>query len=167
VPRKLIPLLAVAAALLAAAPAAAAKRTIHRSPHLWATVNVCDTAASPNVLGIRGSMPGSGRRREDMWMRFQAQYFRESDRSWHNIRSGADSGFMRVGSARFKARQAGWRFSFSPPGRGRFLLRGVVTFEWRVKSEVVRRARKRTEGGHKSSAGADPPGYSASVCQIR
>src|SRR5262245_47393421 len=38
--------------------------SILHSKRLWATVNVCDTVGHPDSLGIRGSMPGSGDRRE-------------------------------------------------------------------------------------------------------
>jgi len=161
--------LAVAAAtlLLTAAPAAAKQRSIFTSPLLWATVNVCDTPDSPDTIGIRGSIPGSGVKGERMFLRFQVQYFSQSEKRWHNITQGADSGWVAVGSARFKARQAGWSFKFVPPTDGSaHELRGAVTFEWRKGAKVVRRARKRTTGGHRSGAGSDPPGYSAAVCDV-
>ena len=44
--------LAIGAMLLAGASPASATR------HLWATVNVCDTAAHPDMMGVRGRMPG-------------------------------------------------------------------------------------------------------------
>ncbi|HEY3188454.1 MAG TPA: hypothetical protein VGJ70_13330 [Solirubrobacteraceae bacterium] len=168
--------LAVAlATLLAAAPAPVAEAVVKRkppslfqSPLLWATVNVCDTAGSPDTIGIRGSMPGSGVRGERMFMRFQIQYFSRSEQRWHNITEGADSGWVAVGSARYRARQAGWSFRFATPtGGSTDLLRGAVTFEWRKGPVVVRHVRKRTTAGHASAAGADPAGYSAAVCEIR
>ena len=73
--------LAIAAACLLAllaAPAEAAdkrERSVYRSPLLWATVNVCDTEANPDTIGIRASIPGSGVRGERMFLRFQVQYF--------------------------------------------------------------------------------------------
>jgi hypothetical protein len=73
-----------------------------------------------------------------------------------------------VGHARYRSRQAGWSFRFAPNADGTpHRLRGAVTFEWRRGSRVVRRARKRTRTGHRSAAGADPAGFSASVCEIR
>src|SRR3954452_2937387 len=158
---------ALLTALIVAVPAAAAKhrpRSIYESPLLWATVNVCDTPASPDTIGIRGSIPGSGVRGESMFMRFQVQYFSRSEKRWHNITEGADSGWVAAGSARYRARQAGWSFRFTPPTNGgSHLLRGAVTFEWRKDAKVVRRARKRTTSGHHSAAGADPPNYSAAT----
>ena len=155
---------------VAAVPAPAAKhkpRTVYESPLLWASINVCDTPTNPDTVGIRGSMPGSGVRGEVMFMRFQAQYFSNSEQRWHNIVQGADSGWVTVGSARYKARQAGWSFRFVPPPDGTsHRLRGAVTFEWRKGDKVVRRARKSTTADHVSQAGADPPDYSAAVCEV-
>lgn len=145
-----------------------ASRSVHQSKHLWATVNVCDTARRPNTVGIRASMPGSGRRGERMWMRFQVQYLSSADGRWHNVGPGGDSGFVDVGSARYRARQAGRNFVLKAPPAGRtYQVRGAVTFEWRRAGETVRRARKRTRRVKRSTAGADPRGFSAAVCEIR
>jgi hypothetical protein len=169
VPRR-APALAVVLLLVAPAAADAAERkprSIHQSKDLWATVNICDTERHPNAIGIRGSMPGSGFRDERMWMRFQVQYKRPSDGKWHNTGPAGDSGFVRVGSARIKRREAGRTFTLDPPAQGAWRLRGVVTFEWRRDGEVVRRARKQTTRGHTIARGGDPKGFSASRCVIR
>jgi hypothetical protein len=164
--RLIVPLAALSVALVAAGPAPARDgHTVRDSPLLWATVNVCDTIAHPDTIGIRGSIPGSGRPGERMYMRFQVQYFRAVDQMWHNIRNGGDSGFVLVGSAGFKARQAGRLFVFAPPAGGSWQLRGVVTFEWKIGAQVVRRVRERTTAGHRA-AEADPPGYSSDTCVI-
>lgn len=160
----------LAAAALAAPPSAGARTgagpTVLSSRHLWATVNVCDGPRHPNTMGLRGSMPGSGNRRERMFMRFQAQYLAAADGRWHNVARGGDSGFRYVGRAVFKARQAGWLFVFPAPAGSPLRLRGAVTFEWRVGRRVVRRARMATSAGHRSAAGSDPAGYSADTCVI-
>ncbi len=147
------------ALLVAATPAAAQKqKSIYQSKLLWATINVCDTVDHPNTIGIRASIPGSGVRAEEMYMRFQVQYWKASDNSWHNIGPSGDSGFIFVGSGRYRARQAGRNFVLKPPPQGKtHLLRGAVTFEWRRGDKVVRRARKRTRSGHPNTRGADPP----------
>jgi hypothetical protein len=157
--------LALAAAAGPAA-AAAAPRTVDDSRLLWATVNVCDTGRWPDTVGIRGSMPGSRDGRETMWMRFQVQFLSAGDGRWHNVPEAGDSGFVQVGPARYKARQAGRSFRISPKKGEQVLLRGKVSFEWRLNGEVVRRAGTRTRKGHRSSAGSDPPGYTASTCTI-
>ncbi len=153
---------------LVVAPAAVAgePRTVEDSRHLWATVNVCDTERWPDTIGIRGSMPGSADGRETLWMRFHVQFRSATDGRWHDVPEGGDSGFVYVGPAGFAARQAGRSFRISPNSGERVLLRGKVTFEWRRGGEVVRRATRLTRRGHRSSAGADPPGYSASTCTI-
>ena len=51
---------------------------------LWATINICDTEAYPNVLGVRASMPGN-RTRQKMWMRFRATYY---DRATEEVKLG-------------------------------------------------------------------------------
>ena len=159
--------------LLLLAPAAGAQdrkkgRTIYQSPLLWSTVNVCDSKRSPDTIGIRASMPGSGRRGEKMFMRFQVQYRSKRDGLWHNFVSGqgTDSGRIKVGSAKFKSRRAGWEFPFMPDKGERFVLRGVVTFEWRKRGKLVRRAKKKTEKGHRTPV-AEPRRYSAATCVIR
>jgi hypothetical protein len=131
-------------------------------------VNVCDTVDRPNAVGFRASMAGSGIKQERMHVRFQVQYFKASDQSWHNIGPGGDSGWKDIGSARYKARQAGRTFTLSAPKEGQvYIVRGAVTYEWRREGEVVRRARKRTTAGHRSTKGSDPPGFSAATCEIR
>jgi hypothetical protein len=156
-------ILVCAIALVAAVPAGASAA---RPP--WATVNVCDTASNPDTVGIRGSMPGDGSATEQMFMRFQLQYERD-DGSWRLLGDSGDSGFIDVGRARTRlSRQAGHSFRLSPPPAGNvYALRGLVTFEWRAKDgTVVRRVRRRTTAGHRSTAGADPAGFSAAECTI-
>jgi hypothetical protein len=161
-------IVAIVTVLIVAAPAAGKRRSLITSPLLWATVNVCDTPANPDTIGVRGSMPGSGRSGEQMYIRFRVQYFSRAEGRWHNITRGADSGWVAVGSARFKARQAGWSFRFVPPADGSpHLLRGAVAFEWRRGDKVVNHAQERTTGRHRSATGADPDGYSASHCEIK
>lgn len=145
------------------APVADARRT---SRHLWATVNVCDTISHPDTIGIRGSMPGSANPRQRMFMRFRVQYFDARRQMWHNVRSGGDSGYLPVGRARYKARQAGQLFVFAPPAGGSFQMRGKVYFQWRLRHRVVHRETLLTSAGHRSTAGSDPRGYSSDTCVI-
>jgi hypothetical protein len=175
-PTILAGLLLAAIALPITAEAAQKRRsatpTVAQSPHLWATVNVCDPAdpppeIGPDTIGIRASMPGSRDGREIMFMRFRVQFFKDADMRWHNVTQGGDSGWTRVGLARYKARQSGRYFRFSPPsGKPTVLLRGKVNFEWRLKGEVVRKAATLTTKAHKSSAGSYPAGYSDATCTI-
>lgn len=148
--------------LLPASAASAAER-----PRPWATVNVCDTAKHPNAIGVRASMPGTGRKRERMFLRFRVQWRDPADGLWHNLVEGGDSGFVRMGRSR-GVRETGRIFRFQEPEAGKTqLLRGVVRFEWRRRGRVVRRVSRSTRAGHKSAAGSDPKGYSAAVCRLR
>jgi hypothetical protein len=140
---------------LAAAPARA------DDADLWATVNLCDTAAHPDEVGVRASMPG-GRRGTRLSMRFRVQYRDPSTGSWRSVRD-ADSGWRKAGRGR-ATREAGW--SFEVAGEGTRILRGVVTYRWTRKGHVARHARRVTEGGHRSTAGADPADFSAATCRI-
>ncbi|MGH2942662.1 MAG: hypothetical protein ACRDLN_07820 [Solirubrobacteraceae bacterium] len=154
----------VLVALLAGPSAAANARPRDDSRRPWATVNVCDTAAAPNTIGIRASMPGSRSGQEEMYMRFVVQYFSRADEHWHRI-AASDSGYLYVGRGR-RPRQFGRSFRIEPGPGEPVLLRGLVLFQWRVKSTVVRQESARTRRGHRSNAGADPPGYSASTCTV-
>lgn len=166
-------LLTVAAAagaavvLPAGTGAEAASKLASDGSLLWATVNVCDTADHPDTIGIRGSMPGTGYREQEMYMRFQLQYLASyDDKRWHNIGASGDSGWIDVGSAKYRQRQTGRNFTVRPPDTGFFRLRGAVTFEWRDGTEVVKRARMRTTAGHGNTAGADPKGFSHASCVV-
>ena len=160
--------LAIVLACLLAAPAGAADRSskLSKSRHLWVTVNMCDTAKHPDTLGIRASMPGTGRKRERMYMRFRAE-FKAADGTWKRFSGeGPDSGWQPVGPARYKARQSGWLFPFEPAAGQRFELRAVVDFQWRRGTKkVVARASEVSTAGHNVTI-AEPEGYSAATCEI-
>jgi hypothetical protein len=149
--------LLVALLALAAVPAAAAA-----DDGPWATVNVCDTAKHPDVIGIRASIPGTPRGAR-LAMRFRVQY-RTSDGSWADV-AGANSGWRDLGPATGGPVQSGWSFTFAEP-QGPVVLRGMVRFRWRRPHVPVRFSQLPTTAGHRSSAGADPPGYSAATCTL-
>ena len=151
-------LLALSMVVLTPAAAAAA-----RGPAVWATVNVCDTAAKPNTLGVRGSMPGL-KRKTTLRMRFRVQYL-ASDGRWLIVRRNADSRWQKVGTRRGGRVESGWSFTFARPSKP-VTLRGVVRFRWRRGDALPRSAEVATEAGHRSSAGADPAGYSAATCVL-
>lgn len=140
---------------------------VEQSQALWATLNVCDTARKPNTVGIRASMPGLGNRAAKLQMRFQVQY-EAKDGKWHNSDESADSGWKTVGRrVRTRVVESGRDFTFLPPAVGSaHVLRGSVRFKWLRKGRVVERSRRFSEGGHLSTAGADPAGYSAAICKI-
>jgi hypothetical protein len=155
--------LALASTMASLAPAASAQQD--PEPLLWATVNICDTDDHPDTIGIRGSMPGTGRRSDRLFMRFQVQ-FQASDGTWRPLSTGGLSDWEAVGRGHWESRQSGWSFRLSVP-EGTVRLRGVVRFEWRRRGRAVRREVRATEAGHRSTAGADPPRYSRATCTVR
>lgn len=157
---------ALGAALLAPAAAAPARAASHRV-RAWATVNVCDTKRHPDAIGVRASMPGSPRAGVRLFMRFQVQWRDPADHRWHDIPHGGDSGFVFVGSGRYRAREAGRIFRFEAPAAGTTeTLRGVVRFEWRRRGKLARGFSLKTTAHHRSAAGSDPKGYSAALCTL-
>jgi hypothetical protein len=169
-PRRLLAALLAGGALAPATPAAAAPAADApaRDSLLWATINICDTVGHPDGVGVRGSMPGSGDRRDSLHMRLRLQYL-GADGRWRRIGRSGDSGFLALGRGDARVRQAGRTFTVTPPGEGRpaFVLRGLVTFEWRRKGTVLRRVRRATQGGRPGTPGADPPSFSAATCSVR
>jgi hypothetical protein len=162
----MVPLKAIAPLMLAAAFAPAAAHSLLHSRELWATVDVCSPKDQPNTIGIRGSMPGDSHAKDVMYMRFRVQYLDVTTKKWLNLTQGADSGFLKVGSAQL-ARQAGRSFQFAPvAGKPAVSLRGEVIFQWRRRTTVLQTATVSTTAGHKSLAGADPRGYSAATCTL-
>lgn len=164
-----LPALAVLplALLAGAAPASTAAQPASAQP--WATVNVCDTAAHPNAIGVRASMPGARRPQVRVYARFRVQWHDPADGLWHNLLTGGDSGFLSVGRVKAgAARESGQVFRYQAPKAGApLLLRGRVDVQWRIGRTVVRRADALTAKGHRSAAGSDPKGYSAATCTLK
>ena len=154
----------LAAALALAAIAGTAGADAKTKKHLWATINVCDTQAHPDQLGVRARMPGNGRR-EKMYMRFIAQY-QAGDGVWHTVKGGGTSPWEYAGSALFRFEELGYTFTFDQlaPGEG-YTMRGLVKFEWRAHGKVVRHTHRLTASGHATKR-SDPSGYSAATCFV-
>jgi hypothetical protein len=148
---------------------------------LWATVNICDTATSPNALGVRVSVPGNGSD-ERIWARYTAQWWSSAAQEWKTVGGNGVTDWVHVGNADMSARQAGWTFRFvQPPSGTTYVMRGVVEFEWRDEVGSARRARKAhraqrvavvrqrtllTETGVQGVQGGDPAGTSKAMCLI-
>jgi hypothetical protein len=151
----------LACCLAAALPAGAATQP----KDLWATVNICDTETHPDMMGVRGSMPGDAQHTK-MYMRFVAQYYSRSKQLWLEAGKEAVSKWIAVGSGDFARRAAGYTFAFDAPNSGKYTLRGAVDFKWTKGRRIVRTAHVVTKGGHPGTKGADPATYSASLCDI-
>jgi hypothetical protein len=143
----------------------ASRGALLKSPQLWATIDVCSPTDQPDTVGIRGSMPPNGQSGETMYMRFQLQYHEPTGTQWVDL-AGSASNFVAVGGAK-AARQAGRSFQLVPvAGKPAFMLRGVVSFQWRKGSKIEESISRPTTAGHESLAGADPAGFSAATCSI-
>jgi hypothetical protein len=161
----------------------------------WATVNICDTAKSPNALGVRTSVPGNGSN-ERIFARYTAQWWSGAEQKWLTVAGSGVTDWIKLGSADMSSRQAGWTFRFvQPPAGATYVMRGVVEFQWRHKDArkgrrfrttrrpgTLRRARRRarrsqraavvrertllTKTGMKGVQGGDPAGLSKAMCLI-
>jgi hypothetical protein len=149
-------------ALLAAVLALAVAPATATAAGPWATVNVCDTARHPDAIGIRASVPGHPKRAR-LAMRFRVQYRTDSG-AWQDV-EGADSGWRALGVARGYPVQSGWSFTFAHSANA-VTLRGMVRFRIRRPGSAARFTELATTAGHRSSAGADPPDYSAATCTL-
>ena len=136
------------------------------SGELWATIDVCNTAAHPDTVGIRGSMPGTGDKAEAMYMAFIVEY-QAKDGQWQHFKSGGESGYVSLGNARASMRQAGQNFQLTPRFSSTQTLRGVVLYQWRLNGQVVASSVRASSTGHSPAAGSDPPGFSAAFCTIQ
>jgi hypothetical protein len=142
-------------------------KALHQSKDLWATVNICDTVTHPDAIGVRASMPGTGMAGE-MWMRFRVQFYTAATNTWSFVETNGDSGWVKVGSAKYRVKQTGYTWQFMPPdGGGFWTMRGVVSYQWRAGKKVVYRAKKNATHGHSNAAGGDPPGTSLGLCVIK
>jgi hypothetical protein len=139
------------------------------SPKLWATVNLCDTAAAPNSMGVRAGMPGT-RRAGRLFLRFRAEYWSPTIQAWAPVAYRGVSPWVSAGPARYERRQTGWTFEFAPPPAGvTYTMRAIVEFEWRrpgPSRRVVRSVSRVTETGIRGVAGGDPVGTSKAMCLI-
>jgi hypothetical protein len=171
--------------VLSSARAATRRAVIEDSERpFWATVNICDTAGSPNALGVRTSVPGNGSS-ERIWARFTAQWWSGATHEWKTVGGSGVTDWNYVGVADMSARQAGWTFRFvQPPEGATYVMRGVVELEWRDDVPAARRAsrsrkarraqrvavvRERTlltETGMQGVQGGDPAGTSKAMCLI-
>lgn len=148
-----------------AAAAPADTTALLRSRLLWATIDVCNPQDQPDTVGVRGSMPGDRQSHDKMYMRFRLQYMSSTAKTWTDL-SKASAEFTEVGSGS-SARQAGRSFQLKPvTGQPPFMLRGVVSFQWRHGKTVLAQVSRTTSAGRQSLAGSDPAGFSAATCQI-
>lgn len=149
--------------MLADAPAPAQIRAdVRRAEHsraLWATVNVCDTKAHPDAIGIRGQMPALGFRAQ-LQMTIHLQYYDAQQGTFVAIPHLSKR--MALGTAATGTVQEGAAFSFNPP----VTLSGTITFSWLRHGRLIASTTRRTSAGDRGVDDGDPKGYSAATCTI-
>jgi hypothetical protein len=163
--------LTLAGALAAAAAATSAgaqgpaqvPASLRLSPALWATIDVCNPPDERYTVGVRGSMPSDGQPHDTMFMRFRLQHL-EGTNHWVDVANAA-SPYLAMGSSRGGA-EAGRSFTLVRPSGAPFVLRGVVSFQWRHGAKVQATISRPTKAGHVSQTGADPANFSAATCRI-
>jgi hypothetical protein len=137
-----------------------AVRAAERSRNLWATVNICNTAAYRHTLGVRGQMPALGFN-ADLRMTFEVDYFSSARHAYLPLKGVANK--VDLGSATKGYYQAGVRFDFKPHSGQ---LRGRVVFSWRYHGRAVGSITKVTSPGHSNAQYGNPRGYSRATCSI-
>jgi hypothetical protein len=139
------------------------RRAIHaaeRSPDLWATVNICNTTGHPNTMGIRGQMPALGFPAE-LKMVFRVEYWSAAKQVFVTLPGVSQA--AAVGRVKSGVHQQGASFTFLPHAG---LLRGRVSFQWRLKGKLIGRVARLTRAGHSDADYGDPPGFSSWECAI-
>jgi hypothetical protein len=134
-----------------------------RSPQLWATINICDTRAHPNSIGIRGQMPALGFRAR-LVMKIQVDYWVAAAKSFKPVPGSGARAVARLGTVVNGLQQVGHTFPFKP-GAGQ--LSGTITFRWIRNGTTIGQISKHATGGHSSVDHGDPPHHSAATCTIR
>jgi hypothetical protein len=142
-----------------AAEVRAAVARAARSRDLWATINICNTPRNPAKIGIRGQMPALGFTSR-LYMDVRIEYWSGSDKRFKPTNARQ---LIALGRTARAVHQSGAIFPFNP---GAGILRGVITFQWRLGRKVIGKVVRRTGHGYQHVDFGDPPGYSAGLCTI-
>ncbi len=138
----------------------AAVRGAERSRFLWATINICNTPRHRDVIGIRAQMPALGFSAQ-LRMHFGVDYFSPENATFKPYPGAGD--LVRLGAPSQGDYQSGTSFRF-PSHAG--LLRGRVTFEWRLGVQTIARTDRVTALGHPQAMYGDPQRFSSEKCLI-
>lgn len=139
---------------------ARAVRHAEHSPTLWATVNICNSARYPNVMGVRGEMPALGfpvRLR----MVFEVDYWQYPNHGFHRLPGVGTP--VDLGEFSRGVYQARVRFQFRPHTG---LLRGRILYQWLVGRRIIGRLDRVTRIDHTGADYGDPRGFSDWKCVI-
>lgn len=141
-----------------AAQIRAAVQRAAASSDTWATVNICNTGAHPNTIGVRAQMPSLGLDAR-LSMVFQVEYRSAKDHVFKPVPGSAMT--VPIGSSRMGLRQSGVTLPLTPHAG---TLRGVVGLQWSVNGQVVGSTSRVTTAGHPNADFGDPLHHSAAIC---
>jgi hypothetical protein len=142
---------------------ATAVKNAENSPDLWATVNVCTSAAAPtgDTVGIRGQMPSLGVA-ATLLMDVSVSYWNGSAFVPANATQPVS-----LGKGTHGLHQGGVDFPFTPPASGStYVVRGSITFEWTIDGKVVGKVTRNTGHGYTDVGFSNPPGLSEGTCTL-
>jgi hypothetical protein len=134
-----------------------------RSQQLWATINICNTRAHRDSIGIRGQMPALGFPAR-LAMKIQVDYWVAAAKAFKPVPGSGARAVARLGTVVDGLQQGGHTFRFKP---GAGLLSGTITFQWVRMGRMIGRISKQVTGGHRTVDHGDPPHHTAATCTIR
>ena len=143
----------------------AAVTNAEHSSDLWATVNVCTsspTVPPGDVVGIRGQMPSLGFKTA-LVMDVSVDYWNYTDGQFESANA---SSTISLGEGTHGVHQGGVSFPFAPGQGNTYLVRGTITFEWKMGTKVVGTVTRNTGHGYSNVGFSDPPGFSAGTCTL-
>jgi hypothetical protein len=115
---------AIAAAVLAFAPAGRAQLGGEQLTSSWANLNLCNSTQ----LGARAQLAGDGSTKQ-LYARFTAQWLSPS--GWASLAGAATSPWQYAGSAEYTWGQAGWTFAINVPSGRNYQVRALAELQWR------------------------------------
>jgi hypothetical protein len=152
------------AAQMRAKQIATAVKNAENSPDLWATVNICSSAAAPtgDTVGIRGQMPSLGIT-ATLSMNISVSYWNGS--AFAPVTNASDR--VSLGKGTHGIHQGGVNFPIDSPASGStYLVRGTITFEWTIAGKVVGKVTRNTGHGYTNVGFSNPPGLSEGTCSL-
>lgn len=141
---------------------AQAVRRAESSASLWATINICNSSAYPDSLGVRGQMPALGFS-SVLSMVIRTEYWSTAEKGFVPIPGSIATRSLTLGGATAGVEQAGAVFPF-PAHAG--LLSASVQFTWILGGKVLGQTLRAATSGHPGADYGSPPHFSAASCRI-
>lgn len=134
-----------------------------RSRSLWATVNICDSRAYPDRIGVRGQMPSLGYPAQ-MTMTIALRAYSTTAKRFKAIDSPNAVNAVTLGTHSRGLQQSGAVFPFAKGDKG--LWDATIVFTWRRSGRIVGQTTRTTTAGHPNADYGSPPHYSAAQCRL-